>query len=253
MSPAERERRIFSGALKDEKPNIKRIIDPSELTDQIFSMEGQDIQKLSDEIRDKILWGVYNDYGTLLKVSEMRDVEHLDDSDENAQSFKTFYLKGLREEPSAFGSSYDIESKKTPEEMKALLRESHVVGVKYSFATPSGNQKENLVGMGALKRGEGVQSHIANLGKVYVHPAHRKRWLAHNIVTHLLDKALEDGIEQVHLVVTASNVFAIEFYKKLGFIPGKMHYKAVKIEDEYYDWLHMELSMHDYKPEQTKK
>lgn len=232
---------VFAEATEDDVPSIRRVIKLSDL-------EGKDgVGEIRDLTREKILWGVYGDYGALLKVTEMREVEPLEPTDENVAGFRKLYEKGLLEEPSSFGSTYEIEHRKSDEEVRKFLQDNHVVGVKYGFTDSTGQRKDRMVAIGQYKRLEGVKSHIATVGKMYVHPAHRKRAIAGSIMRHFLQRAEADGVEQVHLVVTASNVFAVKFYEKLGFVPGQMQYNAVKIEGQYYDWLPMRLSMQEYK------
>jgi len=240
---------ILSEATADEAPSIRRVISLSD-SDQEKVLHVHEIAGL---VQHKILWGVFGDRGLLTKMTEARDIERLEDSDENATAFQKLYLKGLQEEPSAFGSTYEIEIKKTPEEVKAFLRDNFVVGVKYGFKGADGQRKEKMVATAQYKRKEGVESHIATIGKVYVHPAHRKRSIARTLMEHLLEHAEEEGVEQIHIIVTVSNEFAVQFYKNLGFVPGEIRYQAVIIDGEYYDWQPMMLSMHEYRSRQPKK
>ena len=241
MADKGQEIRVFAEATEDDVPSIRRVIRLSEL-------EGRDdVGEIRELKRYNLVWGVFGDYGALVKVTEMRGVEPLEPTDENIAGFRYLYEKGLSEEPSSFGSTFEIEHQKTEEEVRNFLRDNHVVGVKYGFTDTTGKRKDRMVAIGQYRRLEGVKSHIATVGKMYVHPAHRKRAIAGTIMRHFLQRAEADGVEQVHLVVTASNVFAVDFYAKLGFVPGQMQYKAVKIEGQYYDWLPMRLSMSEYK------
>lgn len=239
--------RKFLEASEDEAPSIRRIIDPDELRE---AFEGA--ADVSEEIRDMILWGVYGDYGELVRVTEARDVEPLEANEPDARAFQKLYLKGLQEEPSSFGSTFEIEGRKSLDQVVDFLKNNHVVGVRFGYKNREGERAQKLVAMAAYKRLEGVQSHIATIGKVYVHPAHRKRAIARSMMDSLLAKAEKDRIEQVHLIVTASNTFAIKFYEDLGFEGGEIQHKAIKIDDQYYDWLPMKLSMKEYIAGKTK-
>lgn len=246
VGPTEK-RSVYLEASAEEAGSVKRVIDPEELKHAVGAPEA-----IIDDIRDMIIWGVYGDSDELLRITEMRDVEHLEDTEENARAFQKLYLKGLLEEPSSFGSTYEIESRKSLDVVQAFLKDNYVVGVKYSHKNERAERVENLVGMATLKREEGVKSHIAYLGKLYVHPAHRTRSIARNITDHMIEYAVKNGIEQVHLIVTVSNKFVVEFYERLGFERGEIQYRAVKIDGQYYDWLPMKLSIRDYKVEQSK-
>lgn len=59
-------------------------------------------------------------------------------------------------------------------------------------------------------------------------------------------------LEQLHLRVTHGNKSAISLYQRAGFQPGGIEVRATKIEEPYYDAIHMHLQLHlDLKPAST--
>ena len=205
------------------------------------------IEEVLGYVRHRIAWGLFGNSGELIKLTEVRDVEKL--GPEDASKFQELYLRGPQEEPSSFGSNYEIESKKGIQEVEDFIKTRYVVGVKFTYIDEEGKDQEKLVGVGHLRREEGVSSHIAHVGTLYVDKAYRGRGLAEKIARHRLNYAKEQGIEQVHGVVTASNKFVLDFNKKMGFKEQSIHHNAVMIDGVYYDWVKLMLDMSKYQPE----
>jgi ribosomal protein S18 acetylase RimI-like enzyme len=245
--------RLELGKLPSEHEisRVRRIIDVKDL-EQVYGAEMSKISGLAESIHERIMWGVYGNFGQVERVTEFRDVERLTSSVADATAFKELYLHGLENEPSNFGSTYEEVLTTKIKEIQQFLRNNHVAGVKYSYTDQDGKPTQKLVGIAALRQREGVQSHIADAGNLYVHPVHRIRGIAKNLGDYRYGKiAKQIGVEQVQIIVTTTNKFAIDFYKRLGFVEGRIEYRAAKLEKgstiEYFDWLHMTLNISQFK------
>jgi len=207
-----------------------------------------EIEEYSRAIKEKIIWGVYGNSGELLEiVKKPYDVERLQERD--AKSLQDLYTEGLANEPAFFGSTLEIERVRSIVDVKKYIRDNYVVGIKQPCLDKNGKEKERLIAMASVKREKGEQAHIAHAGLLYVEPAQRIRGLAEKIAGHGMQAVVvgqeEDlkGIEQLQIVVTATNKFAIEYYKKIGFIQYDYRPHAAKRGEVYYDWVYMMLDV----------
>ena len=223
---------------------------PAENQQETAKMQRMTIDTICRDIHERIYWGVYNGWGELQRITEIREIERLEESD--AETFQKLYLHGLEHEPSVFGSTYAIESVKTPEQVAEWIGNNHVVGVKYNYKSDDGSTKERLAATAFLKREEGARSHIGMVGRLYVHPAHRRKQLSRDILLNLLDHARDIGIEQIEGWVTSTNTTAMDFYRKIGFRKnGPTRVGAVEISGTYYDWDPILLIMDEYRERRT--
>ena len=242
MSDKSPQLNVFGELKEREVPKVRRVVDVAEIQ-RLAPAIAERVQ----DVRTNVLWGVYDDLGQLLKITEQRDVERLGSDPRDRQAYQKIYLKGLLEEAPQFGSTHAIESAKSPDQVQDDLNKYYVAGIKLPYVNAEGESDFKLVGMGTLRRKEGAESHVGYIGRMYVYPSHRDRKLAHNIMAHLLERADQDGYEKIELIVTASNKFALAFYEKLGFVRTGLRRRAAKIGDDYYDWVDMSLNMDDYR------
>jgi len=247
---------------------IRRVVSPKEMDrycrDAIMGTTGIDIdhplegqkpdaerfrmtiEHLCRDIHERIHWGLYNGWGELQRVTEIREIERL--GEEDHEIFQKLFLHGLKHEPHVFGDKYEDQVVKTPDQVKEWIRNNHAVGIKFNYKDQEGATKERLAAIAFLRTGEGAQSHIGYVGRLYVHPAHRRRNLSRDVLLHLLDHAEETGIEQIEGWVTTTNTSAMEFYKKIGFRKsGNTRVGAVIISGTAYDWDPILLIMDEYR------
>lgn len=202
------------------------------------------IDEICREVRNNIVWGIYSYTGELLKFSEFRLVEQL--LEEDAEDFQELYLRGLRETPEVFGSTHEIESRKTMAQVREFMRDRHVVGVRHTHLK-QGEKEEKLVAIANLRREKGVQAHIAHIGAMYVHPGYRKRSIAKSIMEYLIKRAADENVKIIRIIVTATNRFVIEMYERMGFKKGELQKGAAEHDGILYDWQHMQLDVDTYK------
>lgn len=155
-------------------------------------------------------------------------------TEDDAAAFRALRLRGLREEPDPFTSTYDEEREWPLERTQAQLR---ALGAAAVDAVLGVFEEGALVGvLGVAREGQRKMRHRVILWGMYVAPEARGRGHGRG----LLDAALTrlrgvPGIEQVHLAVVSTNEAARRLYQRAGFrvvgtIPG-----ALKDGDRYLD------------------
>jgi ribosomal protein S18 acetylase RimI-like enzyme len=150
-------------------------------------------------------------------------------------AIRTLRLEALAAHPSAYGASYEDESREPLESYYKRLENLIYVG---------GYQGDNLRAIAALLPTPAEKSaHIARLISVYVAPDARGTGLSKTLIQSLIDIARERGFEQITLNVEATNDPARRLYEKLGFIVYGRHARSIKIDGRYYDEFHMCLDL----------
>jgi ribosomal protein S18 acetylase RimI-like enzyme len=135
-------------------------------------------------------------------------------ADADAEQFQVLRIAGLKEVPSAFGSSYEEECKRPLDSVRARLAfgpERQVLG---AFA---GGE---LVGMLGLYREESLkQRHKGFIWGMYVAPLHRGQGIGRELMRRTLETARTiAGMRQVNLTVNNQNMAARTLYRSLGFV-----------------------------------
>ncbi|MEL6430863.1 MAG: GNAT family protein [Planctomycetota bacterium] len=83
-------------------------------------------------------------------------------------------------------------------------------------------------------------AHRATVTGVYTQPAHRRRGLSRALVLECVAWAERSpGVEQVQLAAHAGNVAALTLYEDLGFVRWGVEPRALKVEGEYADEVHL--------------
>jgi ribosomal protein S18 acetylase RimI-like enzyme len=97
-----------------------------------------------------------------------------------------------------------------------------------------------LVAIGGLLRsGLRKTRHVGRITSVFVHPRHRRRGLARQIVGRLLSQAQEAGLRTVRLEVVAENREAVSLYERLGFVSYGREPAAYRLDERHWDLLLM--------------
>ena len=153
-------------------------------------------------------------------------------------------LRALREDPEAFGSSYEDEQARSLESVAA------------QFQTTIGN---GGVALGAFADGQHVgvvrliretalkERHIGHIYGMYVAPEVRGRHVGRLLMEAVIDRARSaPGLEQLHLSVVTSQASARALYRSLGFVSHGSMPHALKLPDgSYRDEDLMMLWLHD--------
>jgi ribosomal protein S18 acetylase RimI-like enzyme len=140
-------------------------------------------------------------------------------------------LRAVREEPTAFLSSYEEDVVGWTEDFVATsLSKPLGTGVFGAFA-------ESLVGMVGLVRETRMKSrHRARIWGMYVAPESRARGIARTLLEHAIAEARAAGIEHLELTVAAPQSVARALYERLGFrsigtIPSAMRVNGKDVDE----------------------
>ncbi len=156
---------------------------------------------------------------------------------DDAEEFRTLRLRALREEPEAFGSSWEEEQARPLEQTVARLQGDGMT------AFGGFDDAGRLAGMVRLHRHDGVKSeHKADIISMYVAPESRGRGLGRMLLEAAITRARAmPGVEQLLLAVNVTNVPARNLYLAMGFEPFGREPRALKIGDRYFDEDYMAL------------
>ncbi len=149
----------------------------------------------------------------------------------DAEEFRALRLRALREEPEAFGSSWEEENARPLEQTVARLQADGMT------AFGGFDDAGRLAGMVRLFRHDGVKvQHKADIISMYVAPEVRGRGLGRMLLAAAIAHArATPGIEQLLLAVNTSNTPARNLYLAMGFESFGREPKALKIGDHYFD------------------
>ncbi|MDO8574177.1 MAG: GNAT family N-acetyltransferase [bacterium] len=157
---------------------------------------------------------------------------------EDWENFKTIRLKALSANPTAFGSSYKQEVNRPEEIWKQKLATSWV------YAAIVENQ---FVGIARVlfELGEHVQ-HVASIVSLFIDPAYRRQGIGKKIIRKIIsDLHDQKVIVKIILTVNADQKPAIKLFEKVGFKTIGIAKYGVKVNQTYYNQLHMELIFKD--------
>ncbi len=149
----------------------------------------------------------------------------------DAAAFQALRLRGLKECPEAFASSYEEEVGTLPAEIERRLKprpDSAVVG---AF-----REGELLALTGVQREGMAKLEHKAFIWGVYVAPEVRGNGVGSKVVSYALTYAAESlGVRQVNLGVNTRNTAAVALYGKLGFVQYGLERGFLLVGGELHD------------------
>jgi RimJ/RimL family protein N-acetyltransferase len=154
---------------------------------------------------------------------------------DDAAAYQALRLRGLRESPAAFGSTYESEADTPLEQIAArLARGAGRENVMFGAFDEDGGE---LVGLAGLGRQTGRKTrHRAGVWGMYVAPEARGRGVGRELMEALIAHARTlDGVERLTLGVEAGNEAARALYHSLGFVTYGTEPQAYKLDGEYWD------------------
>jgi RimJ/RimL family protein N-acetyltransferase len=146
------------------------------------------------------------------------------------EEFRALRLRGLKEDPEAFGAAYEESSESPMSEWLQTLDQATGSFVLGAF-------NPDLVGIvGFLRPGRIKRRHKGLIWGTYVAPEARGRGIGKALMLETLTRARSlEGLEEVNLFVVIKNEAARDLYLKLGFCSYGIEKRALKINGEYFD------------------
>lgn len=148
----------------------------------------------------------------------------------DVRAFRRLRLEGLKESPTAFGSSYAEEVKRPLSHSRERIGPSS--GKRIFGALENGR----LIGIVALVRKEGrKERHKASIFGMYVTPSSRRKGVARKLLEAAIRRAMQlKGVQIIQLAVVTSNIAAMKLYKKAGFAEYGREEDALLISKKFY-------------------
>lgn len=146
------------------------------------------------------------------------------------EAFRALRLRSIADMPEAIYPTYEEESSRSPEQLRARIAET---GHQVVFGA---YQDGELIGIAGLRREALVQvAHKGILWGVFVHPERRGGGIARRLLQALFDYARKAGVRQVHLNVNVDNPRAGSLYRSMGFETYGREPSAMQVGGRYYD------------------
>jgi RimJ/RimL family protein N-acetyltransferase len=156
---------------------------------------------------------------------------------DDAAAYRELRLRGLREHPDAFTSSYEEDREKP---LAATERRLAPDGADCVYGAFAGGTLAGVAGLSRERRAK--NRHKAVVFGMYVAPEHRKLGIGAALLRNVIDRARhEPGLEQLELTVTETNVVARTLYEKAGFRSFGIEPRAIRVGDTYFEKNHMIL------------
>lgn len=160
----------------------------------------------------------------------------------DAAAYRELRLRALREDPDAFGSTYDEMIARPLAHTAERLRAQAASAGSFTLGAFDGA----LIGVVTLLREDGAKDrHRANVVGMHVAPEVRGRGVGRALLAEACARAARvDGLEQLHLAVVTTNAAARHLYRAMGFEPYGVEPRALKLGDRYWDEELMVLQLH---------
>ena len=154
---------------------------------------------------------------------------------EDAADYRALRLRGRKEHPDAFTSSYEETVTKPLASTLERLRAEGPEAVYGAFVDGE------LVGVVGLAREPREKNrHKATVFGMYVAPEQARRGVGSALLHYVVDEAMrQDGVAQVVLTVTETNAAARTLYETFGFRSFGVEPRAIRVGDSYFDKNHM--------------
>jgi ribosomal protein S18 acetylase RimI-like enzyme len=156
------------------------------------------------------------------------------------REFRDLRLRALKEEPLAFGVSFDEEKRKSESFWRDRLENSGKKNRKEQFVFVGASGK--LAAMGIIKYALHQKFlHIVRFSGIYVLPQYRGKGIASKLLENMMGQVFKNkAIRKIKLAVNVTQKSAISLYKKFGFRRSGVAKKEFQIAGKFYDALLME-------------
>ncbi|BBP63521.1 N-acetyltransferase [Pseudomonas sp. Cab53] len=156
----------------------------------------------------------------------------------DASAYRELMLQAYAQHPQAFTSSVS-ERAALPINWWESRLTSRLDVVLGAFEA---GQLVGMVGLALEPRAKA--RHKAILFGLYVSAAHGRQGLGQQLLQAALDEARRHTfLRLVQLTVTAGNDPAVKLYQRCGFVLYGLEPMAIRVDDEYFDKIHMWLEL----------
>jgi RimJ/RimL family protein N-acetyltransferase len=155
----------------------------------------------------------------------------------DAPAYRALRLRGLREHPEAFTSSYEEDA-----QQPLQVSEARLAATRQSFwGAFRGPELHGVVGLERETRAK--NRHKARVVGMYVAPEAAGQGVGAALLQALLARCRAEGLESLVLTVTEGSEAARRLYERCGFRSFGIEPRALKVGPEYYAKNHMVLDL----------
>jgi ribosomal protein S18 acetylase RimI-like enzyme len=160
-------------------------------------------------------------------------------SSSNVAEYRRLRLRGLRESPAAFGSSYAEEAKLPRKAFVARLEQTEAKWVFGAF------ENKRLVGVVTLIRERHLkEKHKASIYGMYVDRRMRRQGIGRLLLDRVIQTARgRPKLRQVRLAVVEGNDAALQLYLSSGFKVYGREEDALTVRGKFYAELFLALRL----------
>lgn len=157
------------------------------------------------------------------------------------QKYKKVRLEALKNDPQAFGSSYDRENKKSDNEWKEKLMLSNTADSKKIFVGID-NDSNGFLAIGAAYAENDLGEW--NLIAIYVDPKHRGQGISKILSSEIINTLkARRNVRRLILRVNVNQQAAVNLYRSLGFVIINKEEKQLLGDGNFYDEFEMALDL----------
>jgi RimJ/RimL family protein N-acetyltransferase len=152
---------------------------------------------------------------------------------EDAAAYQQLRLEGLRESPTAFGSSYTDEGRRTLAEVADIFKTS-ANALSAVFGAMADGQLVAVVGLACTSAEK--RAHNATVWGMYVAPTFRRRGAGQALLHAIIAYARTiPHLRNLKLGVNAANTAAIALYQSHGFTRYGLDRESLLVENIFHD------------------
>jgi RimJ/RimL family protein N-acetyltransferase len=160
---------------------------------------------------------------------------------QDAPVYRDLRLRGFKEHPDAFNSSYEEQSQEPLAAIEKRIEQS-LASPKEFFLGAFDDAGAQIGAVGVSVERRMKLQHKGWVYGMYVPLEHAGKGIGRALLTELIGRARQSGgFDHLHLTATASNLRAVRLYESVGFVAGGTEIRAIKTGGQYYDKLHMAL------------
>jgi GNAT superfamily N-acetyltransferase len=153
-------------------------------------------------------------------------------------AYRRLRLEAVRAVPTAYSSGYETEASAKARKYRDGLSGS---AENYVLGAWSGEELVGIVGF--VREVEPRRMHVGLVWGMYVKPQYRGRGVGRQLLRTIAERARALEVHHLLVTVVSDNEGAAGFYRALGFTPWGTEPAALRIDDAFYDEIHMLLQL----------